>query len=307
MTVTWVVGAGGMLGRHVTRVLRASGRVVITQEIPWHDAEAARAALRSGASALADLAAGGPWSVAWCAGAGVVATPQEDLDEEVDAFRTLLAELAPIPGRGSLFLASSAGGVYAGSPDLPPYTEESRTRALAPYGVAKLAMEEHAAVFAREHGVGLLIGRISNLYGPGQNLSKPQGLVSLLCQAQLSRQPVGVYVSLDTLRDYLFVEDAAAMVVAGLDRLAPGEVVVKIIASGRATSIAALVGEATKVFRRKPPLVFRGSASSAVQARDLRLSSVVWPDLDLLARTPLPVGLAATGESVARSMTSVRV
>jgi UDP-glucose 4-epimerase len=307
VTVTWVVGAGGLLGRHVARELRAAGRVVVTQEVPWHDADGARAALRAGATALAGLAAGGPWSVAWCAGAGVVATPQEDLDEEVEVFRAFLGELAALPGQGALFLASSAGGVYAGSPDLPPYTEASQTRPLAPYGVAKLAMEEHATEFAREHGVALLVGRISNLYGPGQNLSKPQGLVSLLCQAELSRQPVGVYVSLDTLRDYLFVEDAAAMVVAGLDRLAPGERVLKILASGRATSIAALVGEATKVFRRRPPLVFRGSASSSVQVRDLRLASVVWPDLDVLARTPLPVGLAATGQSVARAMTSVRV
>ncbi|HET7735303.1 MAG TPA: NAD-dependent epimerase/dehydratase family protein [Nocardioidaceae bacterium] len=307
MTVTWVVGAGGLLGRHVARALQASGHVVVTQEIPWHDAEGVRAALRAGAAALADLAAGGSWSVAWCAGAGVVATPQEDLDEEVEAFRTLLDELAALPGQGALFLASSAGGVYAGSPDVPPYTEESQTRALAPYGVAKLAMEEHATSYARDHGLALLIGRISNLYGPGQNLGKPQGLVSLLCQAELSRQPVGVYVSLDTLRDYLFVEDAAAMVVACLDRLSPGERVTKILASGRATSIAALVGEATKVFRRRPPLVFRGSASSSVQVRDLRLTSVVWTDLDVLARTPLPVGLAATGQSVARAMTSVRV
>jgi UDP-glucose 4-epimerase len=118
-----------------------------------------------------------------------------------------------------------------------------------------------------------------------------------------------VFVSLDTLRDYLYVEDAAAMVVAGLARLVeqPDPVVMKIFASGRGTSIAALVGEATHVFRRRPPLVFGASPVSALQVRDLRLSSVVWPEVDALARTPLAVGLAATGNSIVRGLSRRRL
>jgi UDP-glucose 4-epimerase len=224
-------------------------------------------------------------------------------------FESFLEQLGTLNRRGKLFLASSAGGVYAGSSAEPPYTEESPTRALAPYGEAKLAMERLATLYAGTSGNRVLIARISNLYGPGQNLAKPQGLVSLLCQAQLTGQPLGVFVSLDTLRDYLYVEDAAEMVVAGLDQLShqPGQVVVKIFASGRGTSIAALVGEATKVFRRRPPIVFRASAFSAAQVRDLRLASVRWPELDRLARTPLPVGLAATGQSIAQVMARPRL
>jgi UDP-glucose 4-epimerase len=198
--------------------------------------------------------------------------------------------------------------VYAGSPAPPPYTELSPTGALAPYGEAKLAMEASAASFGRATGTRVLIGRLSNLYGPGQNLEKPQGLVSLLCHAQVRGQPLGVYVSLDTLRDYLFVHDAASMVVAGLERLSsqPELVVIKILASGRATSIAALVGEATRVFRRRPPIVFMASAFSAVQVRDLRMSSKVWTELDSLARTPLSVGLAATSAGIVRSLAQPR-
>ncbi|HSV41689.1 MAG TPA: NAD-dependent epimerase/dehydratase family protein [Nocardioidaceae bacterium] len=309
MTSTWVVGSGGLLGRHVVRSLRARGDAVLTREIPWYDEEQSGPALDQGVAALGAAAGADPWAVAWCAGAGIVATPREHLEAEVRIFEAFLQRLETLGSMGSLFLASSAGGVYAGSVASPPFTEDSPTAALAPYGEAKLAMEALASAYAQRSGARVFIGRISNLYGPGQNLSKPQGLVSLLCQAQISRQPVGVYVSMDTLRDYLYVEDAAAMVVAGLQQLAQGEpgVVVKILASGRGTSIAALVGEATKVFRRKPPIVFRVSATSAVQVRDLRVSSLVWPELDRLARTPLPVGLAATGQSIKRAMASVRV
>ena len=56
----------------------------------------------------------------------------------------------------------------------------------------------------------VLIGRIANLYGPGQNLAKAQGLVSQLCAAQLERARSSIWVSLDTLRDYLFAPDCCS-------------------------------------------------------------------------------------------------
>ena len=64
-------------------------------------------------------------------------------------------------------------------------------------------MEADLRRFAAATGTAVLVGRIANLYGPGQNLAKPQGLVSQLCLANLTGQPLSIYVSLDTLRDYL--------------------------------------------------------------------------------------------------------
>lgn len=291
-----LVGSGGLLGRQVRRRL---GDDVLTVAVPWGTPEAS-AALRSGLDRLASR--GAPWSVLWCAGAGVVATAREDLDTEVRVYAEFLESLARIPGPGRLFLASSAGGVYAGSPDPAPYTEHSRTGALAPYGEAKLEMERLTAGFVERTGARALVGRLANLYGPGQDLSKPQGLVSQLCLAQLSGQPLGVYVALDTLRDYLYVEDAAALVVEGMERLAREgpAYVVKILASGRPASVAAVVGELTRTTRRRPPVVFASSPLMARQVRDLRLRSVVWPEIDAVARTPLPVGLARTRASLRR-------
>jgi uncharacterized SAM-binding protein YcdF (DUF218 family) len=76
-------------------------------------------------------------------------------------------------------------------------------RPLAPYGEVKLGMEEALRAAAAEIGAAALVGRISNLYGPGQDLSKPQGLISRVCIAHLTRAPLPVMVSLDTMRDYL--------------------------------------------------------------------------------------------------------
>ena len=299
---TLVVGLG-LLGGHVDRHLRATGEEVRTVEVPWHDHDAALAALLGAARDAADRSP--DWRLAWCAGAGVVATPVEALTAEVELFRAFVRGLPAAPA--ALFLSSSAGGVYAGSPDPPPYTEYSAPLALAAYGRAKLDMEK-AVLGLSDRGTRVVIGRIANLYGPGQDLSKPQGLVSQLCLAHLTGTTLGVYVSLDTLRDYLYVGDAAAMVVAALDRVAvepSGAVVTKILATGRAVSVAALLGEAARVFRRRARLYTR--ASPGAQVRDLRLRSLVWPEIDVLARTSLLVGLRATAEDIACQLRSGRL
>nr|WP_232523772.1 NAD-dependent epimerase/dehydratase family protein [Nocardioides sp. MAH-18] len=289
-----VVGLG-LLGGHLEERLLASGDAVRTVAVPWGDHDGALRALLAAADGAA--AASPDWRLAWCAGAGVVATPAADLDAEVQLFQDFVDAVAHPPA--SMFLASSAGGLYAGSPGPPPFDERSEVVALAPYGEAKSAMEAIAQGLARD-GTRLLVGRIANLYGPGQDLTKPQGLISQLCLAHETRGTLNLHVSLDTLRDYLYVDDAAAMVTAALDLVGaepPGSAVTKVFASGRAVSVGTVVGEATRVLRRHPRVSTRQAPGR--QVRDLRLRSTVWPHLDVLARTPLAVGLRATAADVA--------
>jgi UDP-glucose 4-epimerase len=144
-----------------------------------------------------------------------------------------------------------------------------------------------------------MIGRVANLYGPGQNLAKPQGLISVFARAHLTGQPVSVYVSLDTLRDYIFINDAAALIADCLDRLAKpdilsGETIIKIIATQRADTIGALIGACRTVFKRRPRIVLGASPHAKAQAHDLRLRSIVWTELDNRPFTPLSVGIDAT-------------
>ncbi len=290
----WVLGAGGLLGGAVCRRLEALGRDVHTATIPWTaPATAVDALLRA-----ADRLPSGDWEVYWCAGAGVVASSQPELDAELAVLEGFLGAWDPGEGAHGLFLASSAGGVYAGSTGAP-FTERTVPAPISPYGWAKLRAEEIATDFAVRTGTALLVGRLSNLYGPGQDIGKGQGLISQLCRAQLTRQPMSIYVSLDTMRDYLFVDDAAAMVVAGLDAVtARGARALKVLASERSTTIGAVLGDLHRITRRRPPVVLGTSASARFQVRDLRLRSVAWPRTSSLARTPLVAGIAATLGSV---------
>ncbi|MFC7362897.1 NAD-dependent epimerase/dehydratase family protein [Nocardioides astragali] len=236
------------------------------------------------------------WRLAWCAGAGVIGSSAADLDAEVECFAEFIRRMPRPPA--AAFIASSAGGAYAGSPDEPPYTEASAAVAVNAYGHAKLRIEAAVSPMSAA-GTRVCLGRIANIYGPGQNLRKPQGLVSQLCLTHLNRQPLGIHVSLDSLRDYVFVTDAAEVVCACLSRVAAepaGAVVTKIVASGQSRSVGAIIGESTRAFRRRPLLTTPSSRTA--QVRDLRVRSEVWPEIDRLARTPFLVGLRRTVDDI---------
>ena len=325
--LTWVIGRGGLLGRSLETTLRTAAGDQMDggapgtaggsgtnlwcppEPIPWSGPGGGAPELRRLAGEFLRVVGDRPWSVAWCAGAGVTASSEDALQLELAALRETLDALAAAPrGRdGAFFFASSAGGVYAGV-GAPPYDESSPVRPLSAYGQAKLDGEALVTAWSHQTGTRSLIGRIANLYGPGQNLAKAQGLISQICRSHLTGQPLSIYVSLDTLRDYFFAPDCARLIASGLVRLRQDDsateptVVTKILASQRAITIGAVLGEMRRIFKSQPLVVLGASAVSAMQARDLSLRSRVWPELDRSPLTPFPVGVATTAADLLRRL-----
>jgi UDP-glucose 4-epimerase len=309
-TLTWVVGAGGLLGSNVAdaagdahQLWRPNGRV------GWADDPniALAVQLRAFSAAVVDRS----WGLAWCAGAGTTGTSAEALSREVTTFQRFLGNLAEMPpamlARGAVFVASSAGGLYAGAAPAP-FSEDSPTRPVSPYGHAKAAIESAAIEWSIRTGVPMVVGRISNLYGPGQNLAKPQGLISQVCRAHLLRRPTSVFVPLDTVRDYLYAPDCAARLLACLARARAEREQsdrpwhIKVLASQQGVTVGALFGEFRRILRRPPLVVYGTRASARFQARDLRLRSVVWPEIDRCRSTPLPAGIERTLADLTRQL-----
>jgi UDP-glucose 4-epimerase len=290
-----------MLGSALTRAVeRTDGwEFFSAAAIPWSDGPAAvRGAAASGARALIAAADGGEWTILWAAGAVVTASTSDDIEAELRVLTAALEgmreSLSPHADAGTLFYASSAGGVYAGS-SAPPFTEATEPVPLAPYGTFKLRAESIVEEFARSAGIASLSGRIANLYGPGQRLDKLQGLVSHIALARLTPRPASIYVPLDTLRDYIFVDDCADLILSAMRRLATTRgTVTKILASGQSTSIAALLGHFRALSKSRPRVILGSSPLGASQALDLRLRSAVWSDLDQYRATTLPEGIGAT-------------
>jgi UDP-glucose 4-epimerase len=298
--VSWVVGAGGLLGSNVQRALTRRGPVwQPSTHLSWETPNI-YGQLEIAAAQFATAVGERAWQVAWCAGAGVIATTENALREEATVLEVLLEALTaylPPGSDGTAFLASSAGGVYAGA-DSAPFTEDTPVRPISPYGETKIRLEEAMTGWAATHGWRLVIGRISNLYGPGQNLVKPQGLISQLCRALLTRQPISIYVPLDTIRDYLYAPDCGELVADAVElareEAAAGRVSTKILASQTGVTVGALLGELRQVGKRNPKVIHGTSTVARFQVRDLRFRSIVWPELDRRTLTPLAVGISAT-------------
>jgi UDP-glucose 4-epimerase len=298
--LTWVIGSGGLLGGAVSRV---SPQTFIGSRVPWTEPEAAVQVLESNLSRFVSQASHADWSVLWAAGCGVVGSSSSDLQAEtniVERFVSVLRRQHPA-GNGAFFLASSAGGIYAGSTH-PPFSESTRARPVSAYGRAKLRQEE-LAVRLLSDSVPVVIGRLSNLYGPGQNLAKPQGLISQLCLAAARRCALNLFVPMDTLRDYLYADDAAVMItslVSEAVRCQPAAPVIRNLASERPTPVSGVVRVVLQIARR-PVLIALGTApASRYQVRDLRVVSCSSDDIASGAITPLPVGVKNVYEHTLR-------
>jgi UDP-glucose 4-epimerase len=295
----WVVGSGGLLGQ---ALVRREPDAFLGRPVPWGRPDEATRVLTSDAQRYAELVRD-QWTVIWAAGAAVVSTDESAAEIELEQFRAVVSAVrAHLPaGRGVFFLSSSAGGIYAGSTGAP-FDETSDAAPLSAYGRLKLAME-HAAVESLGDHCHVSIGRFSNLYGPGQNLAKAQGLISQLCRHALTRTALSIYVPLETMRDYVYVDDAAALAFASIEaarrRSSTGSSL-RVLASGEAATIARLVSVVARQHRRRPLISLGVHPSSAFQVRDLRLRSLHRQEQQGAVRTSLSIGVARVLDHTAR-------
>jgi UDP-glucose 4-epimerase len=281
---TWIIGSGGLLGGALTRRFPESFKA---SPIAWSDTNQSIADLRKNLALFAqDLPKACVWQILWAAGHATVTSTQQECDRELDVFRTFVEDVnRTLKGPGRFFLASSAGGIFAGSNEAP-FTSISNPCPISSYGFLKL--EQEKVLFKEmdsQPEVQILIGRFSNLYGPGQDLSKLQGLVSRLILAALTKKTLNIFVPLDTLRDFIYVDDAAEVVADILTTPEPH--VLAIIASGEPRSLGSVIAQVQDVIRLKIPITYGHHPSSLDQSSDLRMTPT-FPGRNL---TGFPVGV----------------
>lgn len=300
--LTWVIGAGGLFGQ---ALVRASDNVFHAPRIPWGDETAALATLSESLSAFRRQAPE-DWSIIWAAGHATTSSSPDQTAAELwlfSAFVEHLKQNTP-PGKGVFGLTSSAGGVYAGSSD-PPFTSSTIPVPLSAYGRLKLDQERIAQTLSPELPVVSL--RLSNLYGPGQNLSKLQGIISHLALAAITRKPVKIFVPLDTLRDYIYVDDAALRALHWIEKSQQDKrSYVKVIASSQPQTLGRIVTLLNEISRIRIPIAFGFDSSAEHQPGDLRVSPDSDRSISCLPATALPVGVKTVlGDISHRHATSI--
>lgn len=153
-------------------------------------------------------------------------------------FSRVLECAAEFPGRHLIYL-SSGGTIYGDR--ATDATEDFPLRPRSYYGAGKAAAEAmlHACVATGDWSATVL--RPSNLYGPGQPVSKGFAIVPTLFDRASDGKPFQIWGDGSIVRDYCYIDDLTRAIVAATTAAPRNRFNVYNVASGRTTSILELV------------------------------------------------------------------
>lgn len=175
---------------------------------------------------------------------------------------------------------------------------------LTAYGADKLGSELHARAATLVHGVPTLGLRFFNVYGPRQDPRSPySGVISLFADAIGAGRPVRVHGDGHQSRDFVFVGDVVAHLVAGMARLsenvpaengvdAPMPAVLN-VCTGQETSVIQLVDALAEACGRSATVLHCPARLGDIR-RSVGSPVLATARLAVQARMPLGEGLAAT-------------
>jgi UDP-glucose 4-epimerase len=132
----------------------------------------------------------------------------------------------------------------------PPATEEKAPLPISPYGASKLAAEGYCLAYHGSFGVGTVVLRFANVYGP-YSRSK-ESVVAKFFKDVLNGQALTVDGDGQQTRDFIYVSDLCRAVVSALESDVGGEVFQ--IATGMETTIAALAALVQNIADRRPAI-----------------------------------------------------
>ena len=286
----WILGQGGFFGSAIANAAAHQNVNVFSHaKIPWNSPGDRVSALIELAQQFSEVTNEAPASIIWAAGSEGVGKKQLEHCSELDAFQDFVQAISSVEKlKGStVAIVSSAGGVMSGS-DSPPFDIHTPVHAINQYGQDKIAIEE-IGTSGLSSDFRVHIARVTNLYGPW--FGPRQGLINRLCAAAASREALQIFVPLDTVRDYIQVSDAAALLLLEIDdsnRMnLSGVPSISLIGSGENCSIGTVINTVSRVSRRKVPITLARLAISPLQPRDLRMHPS-WLDRGLHF-TPMPL------------------
>lgn len=115
------------------------------------------------------------------------------------------------------FIFASTGGAIYGEQDYFPADEQHPVRPLSPYGISKLAIEKYLHFYHNVYGLGHVILRYANVYGPRQNPLGEAGVVAIFTSQMLAGQQPVINGSGKQTRDFIFVADVVRANTIALD------------------------------------------------------------------------------------------
>lgn len=291
-----MTGGSGFIGRVVVRLLRQRGdRVTVADLHPFPDPDVptVQGDLRDPA-VLAAAVAGEPDGVIHLAAiTSVVDSAKRPVETfEVNTDVTFRLAEALRERRPAVAFASTNAAVGAGAGADGRLREDSPLRPLTPYGATKAAAESMLGCYAAAYGLPVSVLRLANVYGPGMAALK-DSFVARLLRAARDGTEITVFGDGSAQRDFLYLDDVAAALVAGLDRAPLG---VLNVGSGVPTTVNGLLAAAREAFGCAVEVRYAPARPGEMTAALPDVARL--HELGLGASTPLVEGLRRTWASV---------
>jgi UDP-glucose 4-epimerase len=147
-------------------------------------------------------------------------------DARLNVVGTLNALEAATRAGAKRFVFTSTGGAIYGEgaerEDELPFAESARCEPFSVYGQSKLAAEGYLDLYRRGRGLEAITLRLGNVYGSRQDPALEAGVVAIFCDLARDGGRPTVFGDGTQTRDYVYVGDVVAALLAARDADAPG-------------------------------------------------------------------------------------
>jgi UDP-glucuronate 4-epimerase len=151
------------------------------------------------------------------------------------------------------FILASTSSVYGATQRFPFNEQDPLVTTLSPYGVTKIACEKFGQQYHHIHGLPVVALRFFTVYGPRQ---RPDMAISKFARAILAGDPITLFGDGSSSRDYTYVDDIVAGIIAAVDSKARCEVLN--LGNSYTTTLLQLVGMLEAACGKSADLQFEG-------------------------------------------------
>ncbi|MEX2447903.1 MAG: NAD-dependent epimerase/dehydratase family protein [Solirubrobacterales bacterium] len=235
-----VTGGAGFIGSNLVDALLARGdEVTVVDDLSTGRRENLDGALAAGAqlveldireaAALAEAVAAARPEVVFHLAAQIdvrksIADPAFDASINVGGTANLL-EAARAAGSPRIVFSSTGGAIYGeGEGQALPLAEDAPIAPLSAYGQSKFAGEGYLALYERLYGMSAVSLRLGNVYGPRQDPLGEAGVIAIFCGRLRAGERPTVFGDGSQTRDYIYVGDVVAAMLAAAGSAASGPI-----------------------------------------------------------------------------------
>jgi len=189
-----------------------------------------------------------------------VSDVMENIVTNVKLLDILVAQNIP-----NLIYISSGGAVY-GLPQSPIITENHPTLPLSSYGITKLTTEKYLYLYKHFFGLNTFSLRPSNIYGVGQNIKKPQGVIAHIIDCLIKGKTFSMWGDGEGKKDYLYIDDLIDSICVALNNKERINDPFLNVSYGTSYSLNYLIEIAEKLTRKKLNIEYQNPKDFDIQS-----------------------------------------